>query len=123
MVTVTVTSTAASSTIVANPSDPTTCHGSPSSSEKSTAIGFGVGTPLGLALLGAFGLIWRQRSRELGARKEAHNWEQKARAWQEKYDELMKENREVSTSAEGEMYELGHEGWMGRAEIHGRLVF
>lgn len=110
--TVTVTSTAASSTIVTKPS----------SSEKPTAIGFGVGIPLGLALLGAFGLIWRQRSRELGARKEAHNWEQKARAWQEKYDELMKENREVSTSAEEEIYELGHDGWMGRAEIDGRLV-
>ena len=122
MVTVTVTSTAASSTIVVNSSDPITCHGSLSSSAKPTAIGFGVGVPLGLALLGAFGLIRKQRSRELSTRKEAYNWEQKTRAWEEKYNDLLKEKRGDSTSAAGEIYELGNEGWRGREELDGRRI-
>lgn len=120
----TVTSTAAPSTTAAISSNSETCRDSQSTSSKPTAtgVGVGVGAPLGLALLGAFGLIWRQRSRELGARKEAYNWEQKMHAWEEKYNELKKEKREDSTSVEGEIYELGDEGWTGRAEIDGRLV-
>lgn len=77
-------------------------------------MGFGVGVPFGLALLGALALLWIQRSRELGARREAQ-------AWQEKYDELKRENRGYLIDHEGQTHELGFEGWKP-AELDGRLV-
>ena len=54
----------------------------------------------------------------MGARKEA-------RAWQEKYDELRRARRgdwmSGVTSVEGQMHEIGHEGWKPN-ELDGRLV-
>lgn len=113
---VTVSSTAAPATTATPPTDPTICRNSPSSSNKSTAVGFGVGVPLGLALLGALGLLWRQRSRELGARREA-------RAWEEKYDELIKEeNRGDLIGHERQVQELGCD-CLKPDELDGRLVY
>lgn len=113
--TVTVSSAVASSTSAIAPTDSAICRNSPSSSKKSAAaVGIGVGVPLGLALLGALGLLWIQRSRELGARREA-------RAWQEKYDELKKENRRYLIGHEGQIHELGYESWKP-PELDGRLV-
>lgn len=77
------------------------------------AVGFGVGFPLGLGLLGALWLLWRQSRREQGAKREA-------RAWQEKYDELLKENRRYFDD-EGQIHELEYESWKP-VEIDGRLV-
>lgn len=106
LVTATVSSTSAPLTQAnANP---------PPSSEKSTKVGLGVGVPLGLAFLGTLGLLWRQRTRELGARTEA-------RTWKEKYDELKKEKRGNSTGVEGQMHEL-HESWRPN-EIGGRHIY
>lgn len=70
--------------------------------------------PLGLAFLGTLGLLWRQRTRELGARTEA-------RTWKVKYDELKKEKRGNSTGVEGQMHEL-HESWRP-SEIGGRHIY
>lgn len=78
-------------------------------------VGLGVGVPLGLALLGALGLLWKQRNRELGARREA-------RAWEGKYDELRSEKRGESIGVEGQTQELRHEGWM-LDELEGSLVY
>lgn len=121
--TVTITSTTAPSTTVAASSNAKPCHDSPSSSPKPAAVGFGVGAPLGVALLGAFALIQRQKTREVGARKEALDARREARgarreahAWEKKYDELQKETREA------QMYELGHDGWRGREELDGRRL-
>lgn len=83
--------------------------------DKSTAVGAGVGVPLGVALLGGLGLLWRQRSRELGARGAA-------RAWEEKYDELRREKRGNLSVVGGQMEELGHENWRPD-ELDGRLVY
>ncbi|KAF6230380.1 hypothetical protein HO133_004722 [Letharia lupina] len=112
---VTVSSTVPPSTTANSPTDPTICRNWPSSSNKSSAVGIGVGVPLGLALLGALGLLWKQRDRELSARKEA-------RAWEEKYDELRREKRGELIGVEGQMHELGCEG--GRPnELDGSLVY
>ena len=112
IVTVTVTSTAAPSTIAATLSNLTACHDSSSSSNKSIAIG--VGASLGLALLSVLVLMWRQRTRELGARKEVRTWEQK-------YDELKKEKRRDFIGSEGQIHELGYESWRPD-EIDGRPI-
>ncbi len=71
--------------------------------------------PFGLAFLGTLGLLWRQRTHEQGARKEA-------RSWQERYDELKKEKYDEMNSAQGQLHELGHEGWRPD-ELDGRLVY
>ena len=70
--------------------------------------------PLGLAFLGTVGLLWRQRTRELGAKREAQSWK-------EKYDELEKEKRRDSTGGEGQIHEL-HESSRPN-EIGGRHVY
>ena len=104
----------------------TTCPNPSTSSNKVTAVGAGVSIPLGLALLGASGLLWSQRSR---ARREA-------RVWEEKYDKLRKEQQHGGSagcvegpiqelggsvgSVEGPTQELG--GWRPD-EIDGRLVY
>ena len=108
--TVTVSATATITTI---PSSSTVYDNSPCSSSKPIAAGLGVGLPFGLALFGALGMMWRQRSRELGARSEA-------RAWKKRYDEIRKEKRGDSTSVEGQLQELGH-GW-GPNELDGDFV-
>ena len=114
LVTATVSSTTAPLTITTIPSTPTAYANSPPPSEKSTKVGLGVGVPLGLAFLGTLGLLWRQRTRELGARTEA-------RSWKEKYDELEKEKRRDVTGDEGQMHEL-HESWRPN-EIGGRHIY
>lgn len=103
----------ATATITAIPSSSTIYDISPCSSDKPIAVGLGVGLPFGLALFGALGMMWRQRSRELGARSEA-------RSWEKRYDEIRKENRADSTGVEGQLQELGH-GW-GPNELDGDLV-
>ena len=113
--TVTISSAAASSTIATLSSDSTVCHNMPSSSNKPTKVGVGVGVPFGLAFFGALGLLWRQRVRELGARREAHDLG-------EKYDALMKEKRGNLTSAEYYMHKLGHEQSKPN-EIDGRSIY
>ena len=50
----------------------------------------------------------------LGARRDA-------RAWQEKCEDLGKENRGFLIGGEGRMHELGYESWKP-AEIDGSLV-
>ena len=87
----------------------------PSSSNKPTTVGVGVGVPFGLAFFGALGLLWRQRVRELGARREA-------RDLGEKYDALMKETRGDLISAEDYMRKLGHEK-SKPDEIDGRPLY
>ena len=109
----TVTVSATATILTTPPSTSTICHSSPCSSSKPTAVGVGVGAPFGLALLGALGIIWRQRSRELGARSEA-------RAWEKRYDEIRKEKRGDSTGVERQLQELRH-GW-GPNELDGNLV-
>ena len=119
--TVTVSSTAISlSTATALPtatalSEATICPNSPSPSDKPTAVGLGVGIPLGLTFVGTLGLLWRQRTHELDARKEA-------RSWQERYDELKKEKHDGMIGAQGQLHELGQEGWRPD-ELDGRLVY
>ena len=113
-VTVTVPSTTAPRTITTISSKPLAYANPPPSSKKSTKVGLGVGVPLGLASLGILGLLWRQRTRELGARTEA-------RTWKEKYDELKKEKRGDATGVEGQMHEL-HESWRPN-EIAGRPIY
>lgn len=104
----------ASSTTVTSLTNLTTSHNSSISSNKSIAVGARVGVPLGLALLGALGLLGRQRSRELSARREV-------RVWKEKYDELRVKGGDP-IRVEGQMPELGHEG--GRSdELDGRLIY
>ena len=112
--TATVSSATAPLTITTNPSNPPVYANSPPSSEKSTKVGLEVGVPLGLAFLGTLGLLWRQRTRELGARTEA-------RTWKEKYDELKKEKRRDVTVVEEQMHEL-HESWRPN-EIGGRHFY
>lgn len=114
--TVTVSFTATPSTSTSTPplTDPTIFRDSPCSSNKSAAVGLGVGVPLGLALAGALGLLWRQRSRELGARREA-------RAWQEKYDEIKEKAYGGLIVHEGQIQELGWDSWKPD-ELDGRLV-
>ena len=46
-----------------------------SSSWKEAAIGAGVGVPLGVALLGALALLWRQRAHEQTLKKKIEEWE------------------------------------------------
>ena len=70
--------------------------------------------PLGLAFLGAVGLLWKQRTRELGVRREA-------RSWEEKYGELEEEKRRDFTGVEGQMHEL-HES-SRPSEIGGRHFY
>lgn len=70
--------------------------------------------PLGLALLGVLGLMWRQRTRELDAREELRTWEQK-------YGELRTEKRGASSGSEGQIHELGYEG-SSPDEIDGRPI-
>ena len=114
LVAATVSSTNAPLTITTVSSTPPAYTNSPPSSEKSTKVGLGVGLPLGLAFLGTLALLWRQRTRELGARTEA-------RSWKEKYDELKKEKRGDVTGADGQMHEL-HESCRPN-EIGGRHIY
>ena len=102
--------TAAPSTTVTPPIDSTIGGNALNSPSKSTAVLAGSGIPLGLALLGALGLLWRQRLRELGARIEA-------RAWEETYDELRREKRGDLIGIEGP-----RTGWRAD-ELDGRLVY
>ena len=112
---VTVTSTAAPSTTAASSSNLTTCLNPPSSSKEPIAVGVGVGVPLGLALLGAAALIWRQRSRELDARREANEW-------QKKYNELSETKRVDWTGGVArQMQEIGDGVW-GLPEADGRVI-
>ncbi len=78
-------------------------------------MGLGVGIPFGLAFLGTLGLLWRQRTHGLDARKEA-------RSWQEKYDELKKEKYDEMSTTQGRSHELEHEGWR-LDELDGSLVY
>ena len=108
-ITVTISYTATPTTTLDSSSDPTH-HNSPSSSNKTTAVGLGVGVPLGTALLGTLILLWGQRTR---ARREA-------RAWEEKYDELRKnEKHEGMNRVEGQIQELG--GWRP-TELDGGII-
>ena len=84
-------------------------------SDKSTAVGLGVGVPLGTACLCALGLLWKQRSREQGARREA-------RALEEKYHGLRAEQHGNSMSVDGTVQELQHV-YRNPDEIDGRLVY
>ena len=65
-------------------------------------------------MIGALALLWIQRSRELRARREA-------RAWQERYDKLKKENRGYLIGHDRQRHELGYQSWKP-AELDGRLV-
>ena len=112
--TTTILSTIASPTSTTVLSNATVYRNLPPSAEKSTQVGLGIGVPLGAAFLGTLGLLWRQRSRELGARREACTWK-------EKYDALEKEKIRDSTSVEGQMYEL-HESCRPN-EIGGRHFY
>lgn len=51
----------------------------------------------------------------MGVRREA-------RMWEGKYDELRREKRGDLIGVEGQMQELGHEGWK-LDELDGRLVY
>ena len=73
-----------------------------------TAVGVGVGIPLGLALFGITGLLWRQKI--------------EARVWADKYNELRREKREDLTIAQDQMHELGHTDWTPD-EVDGRSVY
>lgn len=66
-------------------------------------------------MLSVLGLMWRQRTRELGARKEARTWEQK-------YNEIKRGRRRDSIGSEGQMQELGYESWRPD-EIDGRPIY
>lgn len=111
---ITVTSTAAPSTTAATSSNLTTCPDS-SPSKEPVAVGFAVGVPLGLALLGAAAVIWKQRSRELEARKAASDWE-------EKYNALRDTKREDSIGGvETQMQEIGDGVW-SPPEVDGRMI-
>ena len=112
---VTVTSIAAPSTTAATSSNPTTCPTSPSSSKEPIVVGVGVGVPLGLALLGAAALIWRQRSRELNARRAASDWEKKYKVLRE-----MKRG-EWTGGVERQMQETENGFWSPQ-ELDGRAV-
>ncbi|KAM0800205.1 hypothetical protein BDR22DRAFT_821695 [Usnea florida] len=115
--TVTVTSTVViSASPPSSPSqDLTSRPNSSCPSDKSTAVGLGVGVPLGTACLCALGLLWRQRSREQGARREA-------RALEEKYHGVRNEQQGHSMSVDGTVQELQHE-YRNPDEIDGRLVY
>ena len=107
--TVTLLSTAAPSTTATPITGSTICHNSTSSSNSLAAVGSGVGVPLGLALFGVLGLLWRQR--------------REARVWKVKYDELRREKRGDSINIEERnVQELPHECWRPD-EIDGRLVY
>ena len=118
--TVTVTSTAVisaappSSTLTPS-QDLTSRPNSSCPSDKLTAVGLGVGVPLGTACLAALGLLWRQRSREQGARREA-------RALGDKYDSLRNEQHGQSMSVDGTAQELEHK-YRNPDEIDGRPVY
>ena len=71
--------------------------------------------PLGVACLGTLGLLWRQRARELGVRREACTWN-------EKYDELKKEKSRDSTGVDGQVQHELHESWRPN-EIDGRQFY
>ena len=71
--------------------------------------------PCGLALLGAMGLLWRQRARELDARKEALDWK-------EKYNALVISKQGDLIGTGNHTHELEYEGWKPE-EIDGRLVY
>ena len=110
----TVTLTAAPSTTAATSPNLTTCPNTPSSKEP-IAVGVGIGVPLGLALLGAAALIWRQRSRELEARKAASDW-------QEKYNALRETKRgDWTGGVERQMQEIGSGVW-SPSEADGSMV-
>lgn len=66
----------ATATATATGIDPAT-----SSSSTEAAIGAGIDVPLGLALVGALGMLMRQRRREQG-------WKRKVESWEEKYEAL-----------------------------------
>ncbi len=69
------------------------------SSDRSKAVGIGVGVPCGLALFGALALLWRQRSRESRAKRDA-------RAWEAKYAKLIQEKPGDLAGAERYTHEL-----------------
>ena len=51
-----------------------------SSTSNDAAIGAGVGVPLGVALIGALALLWRQRTHEQRLKKKVERWEEKYEA-------------------------------------------
>lgn len=114
--TITVLPTAVSSTTTTTASTGSAiCTNSPPSSTDSAKVGYlEVGIPLGLGLLATLGLLWRERSRTLGARRDAQ-------AWREKYLDRRRENPGILIGSEGQVHELGCESWKP-AEIDGCLV-
>ena len=60
------------------------------------------------------GLLWRQRTRERDARREARDWE-------EKFNALANSKQGVSIGIGNYTQELEHKGWRPD-EIDGRLV-
>ena len=112
----TVISTAAPPTAAATSSNLTTCPNSRPSSKEPVVVGVTLGVLLGLALLGAAALIWRQRSRELEARREVSDW-------QEKYNVLrdMKKG-EWTGGVERQTQEIGDGFWIP-PEVDGRMVY
>ena len=66
----------ATTTVTASPSS----SSSKSSSSTEAAIGAGVGVPLGIALLGALALLWRQRALEKTLKRKVETWEEKYEA-------------------------------------------
>ena len=85
----------AATTVTASPSSSAT----KSSSSTEAAIGAGVGVPLGIALLGALALLWRQRAHEQTLKK-------KVEAWEEKYEALARA-KGMESHQPGQMIDMG----------------
>ena len=49
----------------------------PLTRDREATVGVAVGVPLGIALLGFVGMLWRQKKEAIGLRKEKKNWEEK----------------------------------------------
>ena len=49
----------------------------PLTRKREATVGVAVGVPLGIALLGFVGMLWRQKKEAIGLRKEKENWEEK----------------------------------------------
>ena len=49
----------------------------PLTHNQEATVGVAVGVPLGIALLGFVGMLWRQKKEAIGLRKEKKNWEEK----------------------------------------------
>lgn len=49
----------------------------PLTRNREATVGVAVGVPLGIALLGFVGMLWRQKKEAIGLRKEKKNWEER----------------------------------------------